>query len=585
MISSPATPSSPRLLSSEQQSWIFRQMEFHCVRTVIRQKLLTSRLLVVGLTLLLWSGLYWIAQDGFAFLRLTIPQPIHDQIVHAVFNTFFFTLLVMLIFSSSIILYGSLFRSRETAYLLTLPIYDERIFLHKFQQAVVLSSWGFVVLGSPMLLAYGRVAHAPWYYYAMLLPLTGAFVYIPVGIGAIACLEVMCRLPRRRVHFLLACGACLLVGAAWFFWSVFSHSDSDLLRPEWFQNMLQRLHLLEQRLLPSWWLSAGLLETAASDWSEGVLFLTLLIANALFFRQLAGWIAGRIYRRAYSLAAGSGGRTKRVRRSWIDLVLDGLLVFLPSHMRLMLIKDLRLFRRDPLQWSQFAILLGLLGLYFLNVHPFNSTVHYTGWVSMVSFMNLAVVGLLMSTFTTRFIFPMISLEGRSFWLLGLLPLPRDTILWSKFFFAIGCLLVPGALLILLSDTMLYMSYPIVGNHLLTCTLLCFGLSGIAVGLGARLPNLREQSPSRIAAGFGGTLNLVLSALYIVCVLILLPLPCHLAATADSAHVSSQGGQLSTLSVWVPTWVVGGAVASIALGAVATALPLYVGIRAFRRLEF
>ena len=40
---------------------------------------------------------------------------------------------------------------------------------------------------------------------------------------------------------------------------------------------------------------------------------------------------------------------------------------------------------------------------------------------MVSFLNLSVVGLLLSTFTTRFIFPMISLEGRRFWILGLLP--------------------------------------------------------------------------------------------------------------------------------------------------------------------
>ena len=37
-------------------------------------------------------------------------------------------------------------------------------------------------------------------------------------------------------------------------------------------------------------------------------------------------------------------------------------------------------------------------------------------------------------------------------------------------------------------------------HQSTCLMLCLGLSGIAVGLGARLPNLREQSPSRIAAG-------------------------------------------------------------------------------------
>ena len=45
---------------------------------------------------------------------------------------------------------------------------------------------------------------------------------------------------------------------------------------------------------------------------------------------------------------------------------------------------------------------------------------------------------------SRFIFPLISLEGRKFWILGLTPLSRDQILWGKFAFA-----VVGSLLILL----------------------------------------------------------------------------------------------------------------------------------------
>ena len=108
--------------------------------------------------------------------------------VGAMFGMFFAALMLMLVFSSGIILYGSLFCSREIALLLTIPASTERVFLHKFQEAVVLSSWGFVLLGSPILVAYGVVEHAPWYYYAMLLPYLVAFVYIPVAIGAMLCL-------------------------------------------------------------------------------------------------------------------------------------------------------------------------------------------------------------------------------------------------------------------------------------------------------------------------------------------------------------------------------------------------------------
>ena len=160
----------------------------------------------------------------------------------------------------------------------------------------------------------------------------------------------------------------------------------------------------------------------------------------------------------------------------------------------MIVKDLRLFRRDPLQWSQFLVFLGLLVLYFLNIRRFTYDVSSIAWVNMVSFLNLAVVGLLLSTFTTRFIYPMISLEGRRFWILGLLGVRRETILWSKFLFAVLGSAIPCSALVLMSDVMLGVSSLVVASHQLTCVVLCLGLAGIAVGLGAWLPNLREESP-------------------------------------------------------------------------------------------
>jgi len=202
---------------------------------------------------------------------------------------------------------------------------------------------------------------------------------------------------------------------------------------------------------------------------------------------------------------------------------------------------------------------------------------------MISLLNLLVVGLLMSTFTTRFVFPMPSLEGRRFWLLGLLPLRRETIIWSKFAFALACSIIPCSALILLSDSMLRVSLAVLAVHQLTCLLLCLGLSSIAVGLGARLPNFREQSPSRIAAGFGGTLTLVLSALYILAVVLLTALPCHyyLYLTGDGARPEQQASVISWLLIWVKC----GAAGSVLLTLLAVVWPLRLGLRAFRRMEF
>ena len=141
-------------------------------------------------------------------------------------------------------------------------MHEERIFQHKFQHAVVLGSWGFVLLGSPMLVAYGVVAQAPWYYFALVLPMLVAFVFIPAGIGAILLLAIMQHFPRKRVHLLAAGVALILAGGAWFCWSTFSRPENELLTVHWFQGMLHRLQLAQEKPLPNWWLSSGLLAAA-----------------------------------------------------------------------------------------------------------------------------------------------------------------------------------------------------------------------------------------------------------------------------------------------------------------------------------
>ncbi len=587
--------------SPQDEARAFWRMRGRMVRTMLRQVLKRSRLritLIAVLSTLLWVALFWLFVDGFQFLSAGVPHaPTYKRIVHAVFFMFYAALMVMLTFSSGIILYSGLFRAPDVAFLLTIPARAERVFLHKFQEAVLLSSWAFVLLGSPMILAYGITSEAPWYFYALLIPFLVAFTYTPAAVGAMACMAVVRWMPAGRRHFLILVGAGVTALGFWIVWSVLGAGESDLLTASWFQEILQRLRFSEQRLLPSWWLSMGLLEAAGREWSESVLFLAVMISNALFFRQAGALMANRIYRAAYSRLHGHRHVATRRRGhrthgrlgplpglGWIDDVVHALPLLRPQT-RLMIVKDLRLFRRDPVQWSQFLIFFGLLGLYFVNIRRFTYDYHYVGWVNTVSFLNLSVVGLLLSTFTTRFVFPMISLEGQRFWTLGLLPVARGRILWSKFLFAAGGSILPCSLLIFLSDLMLNVAPLVLASHQLTCVILSLGLSGIAVGLGAIMPNLREPSPSKIAAGFGGTLNLVLSSLFIVVVVAWTALPCHFYLASQATPAAAMLAERAGVRWWLSFWLAAGTLASVVLGIVATVVPLWLGARAFRRLEF
>jgi ABC-2 type transport system permease protein len=579
----------PEPLSVEVEARVFRRMRRRVLATILRQMFQHSRFrmsLVVVLTGVLWGGMFWMFGDGFAFLQSSITSPeTYAMAVGGIFSAFFFALMLMLMFSASVILYGSLFRSREITFLLTTPARTGRVFLHQFHDAIVLSSWGFVLMGSPALLAYGIVVGAPWYYYFVLAPYVVAFVYIPVAIGAILCLLLVRYIPNRIATVLIIAGLLVVGGVAWISFQVLTGPTKNLLTPDWFREILDRMQVSDMRLLPSWWLSTGLLGAAGRIWDDSLLFLTLMISNALLFRQLALWMAERTYREAHSGLSNKMLRRKRPRSTLFDRLLAWLMRGLPATIRLMTIKDLRLFRRDPLQWSQVLIFVGFLIVYFLYVPSFTYDISAIGWVNMVSFLNLAVVGLLLSTFTTRFVFPMISLEGRRFWILGQLGVRRDTILWGKFMFAVCGAIVPCSGLIFLSDLMLRVSVFVFVSHQATCLVLCVGLAGIAVGLGACLPNMREESPSRIAAGFGGTLTLVSSTLFILAVVLLTALPTHFYLVAEAAgkiHGLEAGAGLQS---WFFGWWIAGAVGSIVLGIVAAYVPMRAGIRVFRKLEF
>jgi ABC-2 type transport system permease protein len=577
------------LASPEQESRLFWSLRRRTLATHVAQLLATSRLrvsLVVSLSLFFWLGLFFLFLEGFQFLKASIEHSgMHEDTVGLIYSAFFASLMLMLVFSAGIILYSGLYLSRETAFLLSTPVRPARIVINKFQEAIVVSSWGFLLLGSPMLVAYGVVADAPWYYFAMLPPYMLSFVFIPGGLGALACLLIVHFLPRLKLHALLAAALAALLLAVLWGRALLAGPASDLLTPSWMQEMLGRLRFSEHRLLPSWWLSTGLLQAAHARsggyaWSDSVMFLALLVSNALLFHQLVVWVGGRLLRASYSGLYTGRSQRRRVKVAWLDRVVMAAGRVLPAPLRLLVVKDLRLFRRDPAQWSQFLIFFGLLVMYFLNIRRFHYDREQVLWIHMISFLNLAVVGLILSTFTTRFIFPMISLEGRRFWILGLLPVRREEILWGKFLFAAAGSIIPCTGLILLSDLMLRISPVVVLVHQVTCVLLCIGLAGIAVGLGARMPDLRENSPSKIAAGFGGTLNLVLSTAYIIAVVALTAVPSHLYLAARAA---GWGPSLAAYGSG-RLWMAGGMAAAVALCAVSTIWPMALGIRWFRRLE-
>jgi ABC-2 type transport system permease protein len=253
--------------------------------------------------------------------------------------------------------------------------------------------------------------------------------------------------------------------------------------------------------------------------------------------------------------------------------------------RLLAGKDWRLFVRDPVQWTQCAILFGLMGFYVLNLRTFSYHLARPLWRNLTALLNLGATSLVLATVATRFVFPLLSLEGRRFWVLGLLPIARRTLLWSKFLFAFVGALAVTLPLILASGSLLDLPAATLWHHCVAAVCVCFGVSGLAVGLGAVCPNWREENPSKIVSGFGGTLNLLLSVAFVVMVLLLTAAPYGIRQAREVARVSWRGPEAFGGMGQAGAEVYYALGASALLALLVGLVPMWLGRRSLERLEF
>jgi hypothetical protein len=130
------------------------------------------------------------------------------------------------------------------------------------------------------------------------------------------------------------------------------------------------------------------------------------------------------------------------------------------------------------------------------------------------------------------------------------PLAKKKILLTKYAFSLVVSLAITLFLTVLSNTMLG-----VENRLFITTLLiaaCAGttLPAISIGLGAIFPNWSGAGSAAIVSGFGGTLTLIVSVLYVSLAAGVPALWEHCRAVGILAPAAARNGLLFTLAVMI-----------------------------------
>jgi hypothetical protein len=107
-----------------------------------------------------------------------------------------------------VISYTNLFRNRETAFLLTLPVSTQTIFRWKFIESIMLASWAFLFLIAPLLVAFGLVRGVPWHFYPLTVLLIGLFIILPGVLGSALAIGIGRHLDRRSFKWCCFCWRC-----------------------------------------------------------------------------------------------------------------------------------------------------------------------------------------------------------------------------------------------------------------------------------------------------------------------------------------------------------------------------------------
>jgi len=520
-----------------------------------------------------WTSLYLLFYHGLDFVQTVAMGHKFYSLIDAMFYIFFFALMVMLVFSNAIIGYSSYFRSKETGFLLASPARAESVFLYKFAESLGFSSWAFIFLGTPLMAAYGRLSGAPWHFYLSSGAFLAAFMFVPAALGAILAMIVTVYVPRTRRGLVLGAAGIAVLGLLILASRLVVVKGGGSVDLKLASEVFESTRFSRIPVLPSYWLSKGILELSAQRYASAGFFFGVIVSNVGFLVALAYSLSGSLMLRGWHVSQGLRSARRYAGRGWMDRAVGVLLWFADRKVRLIVAKDLKSFVRDPVQWSQFLIFFGLLAIYFLNLRTFAYEDRDIFWKNLIAQMNLLATSLTLATFASRFIFPQLSLEGRRFWVIGMAPMDREKILFGKLALSFMCSLLISETLITISSVMLKTPPALAILHSVALFGICLGLSGLAVGLGALYPDFTEDNPSKIVSGFGGTLNLVLSLVFVVVVLAAQAVPCFYYF----GRWELSGGQFR--------WVIIAAMGGIAVFSLAACLvPMSMGLRAIRRLE-
>lgn len=447
-------------------------------------------------------------------------------LLHEFISMLLFIFFLSVNIGNIIVSYSTLYKSNEVNFLITRPIEPIKIFFIKFLDNFFYSSSTLILILLSVLSGYAV------YFEMNILSLIvfTIFNFIPYifsagCLGVILLLILMKLASKYGLRKLITILLSLYVLIIYLFFKIQSPTKLVNAVMQFYPFYEKDKYLAELippifKYLPNHWLSESAYWIIQRNYFEAIpLFVNqLLMSTVLFTLALLlakYWYYDTLFKNIKF--RNENLLIKKLQEKFFNFSYESALT---PQSEAIIKKDFWTFLREPSQLIHFSLLLFLIFIFIISIDG----IQYVGFGNyyLQTIIHLAIILfnlLFISTLSLRFVFPIISLEGLSFWKLRSSPLKNSFIINKK-------ILPFGIIIFCIAQLLNFFSNYKFGITItiITATLTVFftlSIFTINFGMGGIFVNYKEKNPIRIASSRGASLSFLLNIFYMLFVIALL----------------------------------------------------------------
>ncbi|MBU0993337.1 MAG: hypothetical protein KJ737_12660 [Proteobacteria bacterium] len=473
-------------------------------------------LMVIGA--LFWAAIIIVSYRVLSYFRNA--EGVGDILAYKLLSMILITFFSLLVFSSILTSLSKLYLSKDLALVHSLPVQRSTVFLARWIECTVDSSWMVLTYAIPVFIVYGKVYHANAFYYLNIFLTLFPLCIIASGLSVLAVLLTVVILPATRIRSIFVfLGLIIMI----MLYITFRMARPErLVNPEAFTSAmiyLKNLSTPSSPFLPSTWCFDSLKHALTGNIGTALFHAAISWSFALFIIFFNLTVAQAYYFKGYSKSQGATSKPIKKRIALLDTVLKPF----PGPSKAFIKKEIKTFLRDQTQWSQIFLILALVVIYVYNysVLPLEKSPIQTVLLqNILSFLNMALAAFVLTSITARFTFPSISAEGSAFWIVKTSPISIKNFLWIKFFIYLVPLLILSEILIVATNIILQVDPLMMWLSSITLFFMTPGVVSLGIGFGAAYPDFGAENHVQAVTSFGGLLFMIVSAAFIGAVIIL-----------------------------------------------------------------